>query len=150
VWNCSDSDNILPNILRVPVPQSDPLLPSNILSDEINSFRNHVSHLFSTFPLSECITALSADVDSKSKWSASKARGEAAVREEFPDAVRVKFSMAWYFFIMNIICRAPAPSIMLCNDGRNGNDDYVESSHWKGDLRREKSRAERVAISAGD
>ena len=31
--------------------------------------------------------ALSADLESKSEWSASKARGEAAVREEFPNAV---------------------------------------------------------------
>lgn len=34
-------------------------------------------------------SALSADVDSISKWSESKARGEIGVREEFPDAVRI-------------------------------------------------------------
>lgn len=36
------------------------------------------------------VSALSADVDSLSKWSQTKAKGEAAVREEFPSAIIVK------------------------------------------------------------
>ena len=36
------------------------------------------------------MSALSADVESMSKWSRSKARGETAVRAEFPDAIVVK------------------------------------------------------------
>lgn len=34
------------------------------------------------------VSALAADLDSTSKWSRSKAKGELAVREEFPDAVK--------------------------------------------------------------
>ena len=34
------------------------------------------------------VSALSADLESKSKWSRTKALGEIAVREAFPDAVR--------------------------------------------------------------
>ena len=34
------------------------------------------------------VSALAADIDSSSKWSRSKAKGEIAVREEFPDSVR--------------------------------------------------------------
>ena len=34
------------------------------------------------------VSALSADLESTSKWSQTKAKGEIAVREEFPDAVR--------------------------------------------------------------
>jgi NADH dehydrogenase (ubiquinone) 1 alpha subcomplex subunit 9 len=33
------------------------------------------------------VSALSADVNSKSKWCQTKARGEAAVRSKFPEAV---------------------------------------------------------------
>jgi NADH dehydrogenase (ubiquinone) 1 alpha subcomplex subunit 9 len=33
------------------------------------------------------VSALSADLDSSSVWSQTKARGEQAVREEFPEAV---------------------------------------------------------------
>lgn len=33
------------------------------------------------------MSSLSADLESQSKWSQSKAKGEAAVRQEFPDAV---------------------------------------------------------------
>ena len=36
------------------------------------------------------VSALSADLDSKSAWSRTKAQGELAVREEFPEAVIVK------------------------------------------------------------
>jgi len=36
------------------------------------------------------VSALAADLESSSKWSQSKARGELAVREEFPEAIIVK------------------------------------------------------------
>jgi NADH dehydrogenase (ubiquinone) 1 alpha subcomplex subunit 9 len=36
------------------------------------------------------MSALQADLNSKSAWSRSKAKGESAVREEFPDAIIVK------------------------------------------------------------
>lgn len=36
------------------------------------------------------VSALSADTESSSKWSRSKAKGEAAVREEFPGAIIVR------------------------------------------------------------
>ena len=58
-------------------------------------------------------SALSADVDSTSKWSQSKARGEIGVREEFPDAVRIfkapeKYGMlfifGWYMPYRNTFC----------------------------------------------
>ncbi len=34
------------------------------------------------------VSALSADLESESQWSQSKARGEIAVRNKFPEAVR--------------------------------------------------------------
>lgn len=37
------------------------------------------------------VSALSADVNSKSKWSQTKARGEIAVREAYPDSVCIQF-----------------------------------------------------------
>ncbi len=37
------------------------------------------------------VSALSADLESKSRWSRTKAEGEIAVREAFPDSVRSNF-----------------------------------------------------------
>lgn len=45
------------------------------------------------------MSALSADVDSQSVWSQTKAKGEIAVREEFPEAVR--------FNILNFFANQP-------------------------------------------
>lgn len=41
------------------------------------------------------VSSLAADIDSKSKWSKSKALGEIAVRDEFPGAIIVKPSTAF-------------------------------------------------------
>ncbi len=38
------------------------------------------------------VSALSADLEAKSQWSQTKARGEIAVRNKFPDAVSVSYS----------------------------------------------------------
>ena len=47
-----------------------------------------IQPVYFILPCNHSVTAaLSADLESKSEWSASKARGEAAVREEFPNAV---------------------------------------------------------------
>ena len=40
------------------------------------------------------VSSLSADVESESVWSQTKALGEAAVREEFPDAVSNLFRVS--------------------------------------------------------
>lgn len=40
------------------------------------------------------VSALSADLESKSKWSRTKAQGELAVREAFPEAVSVSRSFS--------------------------------------------------------
>ena len=45
------------------------------------------------------VSALAADLESSSKWSQSKARGELAVREEFPEAIIVKAVKIFFFFV---------------------------------------------------
>lgn len=68
------------------------------------------------------MSALSADLDSKSEWSRTKAQGEIAVRERFPDAIIVKPAtifgsedrfLNWMAEVMNRF-----PAFPLLNEGK--------------------------------
>ncbi len=47
------------------------------------------------------VSALSADVESKSRWSQSKALGEVSVRKAFPSAVSFKIFYKRMFYLHN-------------------------------------------------
>ena len=65
-----------------------PSKKNNNISPYTVTLFNQLTHCLLTIQLPNPISAaISADLDSKSQWSASKARGEIAVREEFPNAV---------------------------------------------------------------
>lgn len=67
------------------------------------------------------VSALSADANSTSAWSRSKAAGELAVREEFPDAIIVKPSTIFgpedRFLNLIATINADSPVVPIVNNG---------------------------------